>query len=52
MPHKYNVFDPCLFGRFSNLEIFSHTDLSRERFQEDLRSVKERADVIIIDRSA
>lgn len=40
---------PNLFGRFSNLEIFSHTDLSRERFQEDLRSVKERADVIIID---
>jgi SNF2 family DNA or RNA helicase len=40
---------PNLFGRFSNLEIFSHTDLSRERLQEDLNSVKERADVIIID---
>jgi superfamily II DNA or RNA helicase len=40
---------PNLFGRFSNLEIFSHTDLSRDRLQEDLRSVKERADVIIID---
>lgn len=40
---------PNLFGRFSNLEIFSHTDLSRDRLQEDLKSVKERADVIIID---
>ena len=40
---------PNLFGRFSNLEIFSHTDLSTERLKEDLESVKERADVIIID---
>ena len=41
---------PNLFGRFSNLEIFNHTDLSRGgKWQEDLESVKERADVIIID---
>ena len=40
---------PELFGRFNNLEIFSHTDLSREVLQEDLRSVTERADVIMID---
>lgn len=40
---------PKLLGRFSNLEIFSHTDLSIGRLQEDLKSVKERAEVIIID---
>ncbi len=41
---------PNLFGKFSNLEIFNHTDLSRGgHWQEDLESVKERADVIIID---
>lgn len=39
-----------LFGRFSNLEIFNHTDLTRKgKWQEDLDSVKERADVIVID---
>lgn len=41
---------PNLFGRFSNLEIFNHTDLTRKgKWQEDLDSVKERADVIVID---
>ncbi len=40
---------PSLFGRFSNLEIFNHTDLSRDKLNEDLESVKDRADVIIID---
>lgn len=41
---------PNLFGRFSNLEIFNHTDLSRGgKWIEDLESVRERADVIIID---
>jgi superfamily II DNA or RNA helicase len=37
-------------GVFSNLVIFNHTDLQRAgRFPEFLRSVKERADVILID---
>ena len=40
---------PELFGRFNNLEIFNHTDLLRESMQEDLESVRERADVIVID---
>lgn len=40
---------PELFGRFSNLEIFSHTDLSRDGYQQDLESVAQRADVIVID---
>ncbi len=41
---------PNLFGAFSTLEIFNHTDLSRGgNWQEKLESVKERADVIIID---
>ncbi len=40
---------PELFGRFNNLEIFNHTDLMRKSAQEDLKSVAERADVILID---
>jgi len=41
---------PHLFGKYSKLEIFNHTDLLRKgTFQEDLESVRERADVIIID---
>jgi superfamily II DNA or RNA helicase len=40
---------PELFGRFNNLEIFNHTDLMRSSAQEDLQSVAERADVILID---
>ena len=37
-------------GAFANLEIFNHTDLNRGGdFRERLDSVKERADVIIID---
>ncbi len=41
---------PHLFGKYSKLEIFNHTDLLRGgNFPEDLRTVKERADVIIID---
>ncbi|MFP4500383.1 MAG: helicase-related protein [Candidatus Hydrogenedentota bacterium] len=42
---------PSLFGpRYSNLEVISHTDLSRgETFNDDLENIRERADVIIID---
>ncbi len=41
---------PHLFGKFSNLEIFNITDLLRGgTFPEDLQSVRERADVILID---
>ncbi|KAA1258014.1 hypothetical protein LF1_05050 [Rubripirellula obstinata] len=40
---------PELFGRFNNLEIFNHTDLLRDSMQEDLTSVADRADVILID---
>ena len=40
---------PELFGRFNNLEIFSHTDLLRDKLKEDLDSVAERADVVVID---
>ena len=40
---------PGLFGRFSNLEIFNHTDLLRASLAEDLQSVAERADVVLID---
>ncbi|CAN5478084.1 DEAD/DEAH box helicase [soil metagenome] len=40
---------PHIFGKYSKLEIFNHTDLLRGRLQEDLESVRERADVIIID---
>ncbi|MBA3572491.1 MAG: DEAD/DEAH box helicase family protein, partial [Pyrinomonadaceae bacterium] len=40
---------PHIFGKYSKLEIFNHTDLMRGRLQEDLESVRERADVIIID---
>ncbi|MBV4464353.1 DEAD/DEAH box helicase family protein [Pseudomonas sp. SWRI79] len=41
---------PHLFGKYSQLEIFNHTDLMRGgQVAEDLASVKERADVILID---
>lgn len=41
---------PEVFGTFSKLEIFNHTDLLRGgRFAENLESVRERADVIVID---
>jgi superfamily II DNA or RNA helicase len=41
---------PHIFGRFSNLEIFNHTDLSRGgEFNEAFENVRERAHVIIID---
>jgi len=40
---------PDLFGRFSNLEIFNHTDLLRASLSGDLASVADRADVVIID---
>jgi superfamily II DNA or RNA helicase len=41
---------PHLFGKYSKLEIFNHTDLLRGGdFPEDFKTVTERADVIIID---
>jgi hypothetical protein len=41
---------PHIGGEFSNLVIFNHTDLLRERgFQERLERVKEMADAIVID---
>jgi SNF2 family DNA or RNA helicase len=41
---------PHLFGRYSQLAIFNHTDLLRGgQVAEDLESVRARADVIIID---
>ncbi|MBI3302509.1 MAG: DEAD/DEAH box helicase family protein [Deltaproteobacteria bacterium] len=41
---------PHLFGDFSNLVVFNHTDLLRSReFPERLKRVREMADVIVID---
>ncbi|MCE9544002.1 MAG: DEAD/DEAH box helicase family protein [Planctomycetia bacterium] len=41
---------PHVFGKYSKLEIFNHTDLLRRgTFQEDLDSIRERADVILVD---
>ena len=41
---------PSLFGKYSQLEIFNHTDLTRGgQTAEDLESVRARADVIIVD---
>jgi hypothetical protein len=40
---------PHIFGKYSKLEVFNHTDLMRSKLREDLESVRERADVIIID---
>jgi len=41
---------PHLFGKYSKLEIFNHTDLLRGgEFPQDFKTVKERAEVIIID---
>jgi superfamily II DNA or RNA helicase len=37
-------------GAFANLEIFNHTDLNRgDNYQKRLESIRERADVIVID---
>lgn len=39
-----------IFGKYSRLEIFNHTDLMRGgSIEEDLRTVAERADVVLID---
>lgn len=41
---------PEVFGTFCKLELFSHTDLMRGgKFPSKLKSIKERADIIIID---
>ena len=41
---------PHLFGKYSKLEIFNHSDLLRKgNWKHDLETVRERADVILID---
>lgn len=40
---------PDVFKGYSRLKIFSHTDLMREKMQEELDRVGEEADVVIID---
>ncbi|MCG2811987.1 MAG: phospholipase D-like domain-containing protein, partial [Candidatus Aminicenantes bacterium] len=41
---------PQVFGTFCKLELFSHTDLMRGgKFPSKLKSIKERADIVIID---
>lgn len=41
---------PHVFGKYGKLEIFNHTDLLRGgEYPEELESVRDRADVIIID---
>ncbi len=47
-------YAPHLRGRYSGLAIYNHTDLTRKAnddtdFPEELRQVKERADVVLID---
>jgi superfamily II DNA or RNA helicase len=47
-------YAPHLRGAYSSLEIYNHTDLTRKGndeidFPEQLRQVKERADVVVID---
>jgi superfamily II DNA or RNA helicase len=49
-----NDYAPHLFGAYSGLEIFNHTDLSRGRtehcdYPELLKTVQDRADVVVID---
>lgn len=47
---KLEQYLPHLFGKYSRLEIFNHTDLMRKGdWERDLRTVAERADVVIID---
>jgi len=47
---KLKRYLPNLFGAYSNLEIFNHTDLLRKGdFPQRLESVQERADVVMID---
>lgn len=39
-----------IFGKYSRLEIFNHTDLMRTGgIEEDLKTVAERADIVIVD---
>jgi superfamily II DNA or RNA helicase len=40
---------PHISGKFANLAVLSHTDLTLDKCREDVQSVKERAHVIIID---
>jgi superfamily II DNA or RNA helicase len=48
------AYAPHLRGRYSGLAIYNHTDLTRKAnedtdFPEELRQVKDRADVVVID---
>jgi superfamily II DNA or RNA helicase len=48
--NKLEQYLPDLFGEYSSLRIFNHTDLLRGgNFPRRLRDIKEQADVIIID---
>ena len=47
---ELNKYLPELFGDFSNLAIFNHTDLNREgEFPDRLQKIRGQADVVIID---
>lgn len=46
---ELKTYIPHVFGPYSNLEIYNHTDLLRDKKAEDLKTVKERADVVVID---
>ena len=47
---ELNKYLPELFGDFSNLAIFNHTDLNREgEFPDRLQKIRDQADVVIID---
>lgn len=52
--HSLSEYAPHLFGAYSGLQILNHTDLSRGKtpdcdYPELLRTVQERADVVVID---
>lgn len=40
---------PEVFKGYSRLKVFSHTDLTREKCQEELEQVREQAHIVIID---
>ncbi len=40
---------PYVHGAYSNLLVFNHTDLHRDKYKENFERVKELADVVVID---
>ena len=40
---------PDVFSGYSRLKVFSHTDLSRDKFKDELEQVREQAHVVVID---